>query len=89
VAYFLLQRKAQLGGAKSITKMKIWGSENENHEEPNIIFYVGDTPPPDQSGGVADGQQQRGLEERFGERILRRSANGKALMRENVIHVKL
>ncbi|KAH7071429.1 hypothetical protein BKA63DRAFT_578661 [Paraphoma chrysanthemicola] len=54
-AYLLLQHKKLLGGAKTISKIKIWRSEAEDHEEPNINFYVGDVSAEKTAGGTSEG----------------------------------
>lgn len=89
-AYFLLQHKRQLGGAKTITKIKIWRSEDEDHEEPNVIFYVGDvTPSGDAREALRNEVGSRALDEGIESEVVQRSADGKSLVREHRIKARL
>tara|TARA_R110002003_G_scaffold534_23_gene20367 strand:+ start:1020 stop:1274 length:255 start_codon:yes stop_codon:yes gene_type:complete len=83
----------QLGGAKTIVKVKIWRSEDEDHEEPNIIFYVGDVAPEKSVGGSEDALDGA-MEEGNGRKIVHskdviRSADGENVVREHVFRAKL
>jgi hypothetical protein len=92
-AYLLLQHKPQLGGAKTIVKVKIWSSEDEDHEEPNIIFYIGDAAPEKPAGGSEDAltdatEEGDGLEGVYS-KVVKRSADGENVVREYVFRAKL
>jgi hypothetical protein len=83
----------QLGGAKTIVKVKIWRSEDEDHEEPNIIFYVGDAAPEKSVGGsedtLDDAMEERDGHEDVYSKIVRRRADGESMVREHVFRAKL
>lgn len=80
-AYLLLQLKAQLGDAKTITKIKIWRSEDENHDEASIIFYVGNAKPENTPRSA-----QRSAQAVNGDvesRVVEKRADGRSFLREH------
>jgi hypothetical protein len=79
----------QLGGPKSITKIKVWRSEDEDHEEPNIIFYIGDSPVLDQFGHVVSEMGEAGMNQGIESRVVKRSGDGKCLLRDYIIRARL
>ena len=92
-AYFLLQHKVQLGGAKSINKIKIWRTEDEDHEEPNVIFYVEDAAPEEKQVGSREaelgGLRKKDMVEDVASKIVKRSGDGKSVVREHIIRARL
>jgi hypothetical protein len=83
----------QLGGARTIVKVKIWRSEDEDHEEPNIIFYVGEAAPEKSVGGsevALDGAIEEGNGRKIvHSKVVRRSADGENMVRDHVFRAKL
>jgi hypothetical protein len=73
----------------SITKIKVWRSEDEDHQEPNVIFYVGDPPAPDQSGLVPSDMREAVMNQGVESRVVKRSGDGKWLLREYIIQARL
>ncbi|KAF2023568.1 hypothetical protein EK21DRAFT_80594 [Setomelanomma holmii] len=80
-AYLLLQHKRQLGGAKTITKIKIWRSEDEDYDEPNVIFYVGDD--------TGHERGQRCGENTVEEKVVETSVDDISMVREHIFCARL
>lgn len=97
--YFLLQHKRQLGGAKFIWKIKIFkGDDLHESDDPHLIFYVDPNPPPmpppeDTPGSPqktpSDSSGQADSEDWMEPRIVKRSADGRSMIREHIIRAKL
>ncbi|KAF2852110.1 hypothetical protein T440DRAFT_393424 [Plenodomus tracheiphilus IPT5] len=93
-SYFLLQHKRQLGGAKSIWKVKVFkGDDDFESEDPNLIFYVRSGASPSRRAKAGPALlMEEGLRERAGEeedgwgepRVLSKSEDGKAVIRERI-----
>ncbi|KAL1601929.1 Mitochondrial import inner membrane translocase subunit tim8 [Nothophoma quercina] len=89
VGYFLAQHKNQLGGNKYVTKAQVWADQLGS--TPSIIFYVANAPaqPPEEpdediwnTRRSLDGTQGLG-------NAVKRSADGKNVIREHIILAKL
>jgi hypothetical protein len=92
VGYFLLQHKRQLG-IKNIWNVVVFGGDGPAKDDVNLMFYVDPTPAPEEEipgvskddtkthGNVAKG----GLEST----VVKRSADGKSILREHVFRAKL
>lgn len=92
--YFLLQHKRQLGGANFIYKITIFRNDgDEFDDEPNLIFHVDKniTPMPDvdDTSGAPEKPAEKGSAAVREGKVVRRSRNGKNLVREHVIWAKL
>ncbi|KAI8933188.1 hypothetical protein NX059_009826 [Plenodomus lindquistii] len=101
--YFLLQHKRQLGGAKFIGKIRVLkGDDDFESEDPNIIFYVNGNAPPmgnerlssfklreseNESRGLRIAEVKRN-DSWSAPRVVKRSENGKALIREHMLMAK-
>jgi hypothetical protein len=84
--YLLLQHKRQLGGANYIYKIKIFRNEDDDDmadDDPSIIFYVDrkktTIPSTDDTRGAA---VQEG-------KVVKKSKDGKDLVREHIVWAKL
>ncbi|KAI4645727.1 hypothetical protein J4E93_005305 [Alternaria ventricosa] len=92
--YFLLQHKRQLGGANFIYKITIFRNDgDEFDDEPNLIFHVDKNTPPmpdvhDTPGAPEKPAEKGNAAVREG-RVVRRSRDGKDLVREHVVWAKL
>ena len=74
-SYFLMQHKRQLGGNKYIEKVRVLESEKEG-SWPYFLFYVAGT------AKSADGEMGNS-------RVIKRTEDGKHVIREHVIRAKL
>ncbi|KAF2125300.1 hypothetical protein P153DRAFT_324467 [Dothidotthia symphoricarpi CBS 119687] len=95
VAYFLIQHKLQLGGANFVYKVTIFRGEDED-ANPNFIFYVDHGEPPlrEDDKGTGD-RKQGGLKVDYVDlqdlgnvtnlRALKRSEDGKHILREHIL----
>lgn len=96
--YFLLQHKRQLGGANFIDKITIFRNDgDEFDDEPNIIFHVDKKTPPMPEPNDTPGAPEK-LPENLAEKgsavvregkAMKRSRDGKDLIREHVVWAKL
>lgn len=74
--YFLLQHKAQLGGNRYVSKVRVF--KNDSFTMPYMVFYVeGPAARSATTGGTGDGKL----------RVVKRSEDGKNVLRERVIRV--
>jgi hypothetical protein len=90
--YFLMQHKRQLGGNKFISKVRLFKSEKPGSLA-FFLFYV-DGPRPEPSPKPSPGPSAKklgdGAQEINGKmKVVKRSANGKNIVREHVIRVRL
>ncbi|KAL6706278.1 Mitochondrial import inner membrane translocase subunit tim8 [Coniothyrium glycines] len=83
--YFLLQHKRQLGGAKFIWKIKIFKGEDEFESDPNLIFYVDpNAPPVPPKEGAPETLTKNKVPH-----VVKRSRDGRSVVREHVLGVKV
>jgi hypothetical protein len=85
--YFLLQHKLQLG-PKFLTKVRIWQSDEETRNIPNLVLYVDTTPPPTPPEEPTSGNKKRDGPE-VESRIVGRSMDGTSVIREHVFRARL
>jgi hypothetical protein len=71
--YFLMQHKTQLGGNKFISKVRVFKPDTSSL--PYMLFYA--------DGIAASGEQGDEV------RVTKRSDDGKNILREHVLHVKI
>jgi len=82
--YFLMQHKRQLGGNKYISKVRVFKSEKEG-SWPYFLFYV--------DGATASAASDEGIMDLAGKpsepRVVRKSEDGRRIVREHVVRMKL
>ena len=85
--YFLAQHKGRLGGDKYISKITVFLTEREANaaDRMNILFWVDDVPsPPPEMTDPDDDEMNTGPGRRDA-RVIKRSGDGKSIMREHVV----
>jgi hypothetical protein len=94
-AYFLLQHKNQLGGSKSIWKVRIFLSDDEDSlpDQYNMLFFVDGTTDPagDSDGDDSDGHAQGQADVtkgKFESTVTKRNIDGKSFIREHIFRAK-